>query len=112
MFRGVHLKLLYKKKKIYGSQKGVLPLQNIWKANTYLIVGKGGDNKKGGNGGNGGSGGAGIKQILVKKKSSQQQSKSGGRAGAKPGTAESYRQKKESPGFQTFPSLPVTDFLI
>ena len=79
---------------------------------NYLIVGKGGDNKKGGNGGNGGSGGAGIKQILVKKKSSQQQSKSGGGAGAKPGTAESYRQKKESPGFQTFPSLPVTDFLI
>ena len=76
-----------------------------------MIVGKGGDNKKGGNGGNGGAGGAGIKQNLVKK-SSQQQSKSGGGAGAKPGTAESYRQKKESPGFQTFPSLPVTDFLI
>ena len=77
-----------------------------------MITGKGGDNKKGGNGGNGGSGGAGIKQILVKKKSSQQQTKSGGGAGDKPGTAESYRQKKESPGFQTFPSLPVTDFLI
>ena len=74
-----------------------------------IFLGKGGDNKKGGNGGAGGSGGHGIKNILLRKPETKPESK-----GNSKGKEESYRQKKASPGweFQSFPSIPVTDFLV
>ena len=92
--------------------------------NQNSFLGKGGDNKKGGNGGNGGSGqfikqtwtpmlilyytgGDGIKHILTSiKKASDQRQDSSNSLGSQ-GKAASYRHKKESPGF---PSLPVEDF--